>query len=275
MELLQFQHGNAKIPKPLIFSILSGVNCPFAHLCHSRAFPDAPAGEKVRYFAVEQGLDGAFGCYSAGEEAQYPKVYGIRKRNSDLLKQAASLGHDQFTRTTMMVELLDESIKAADPRCKHEKVRVHVGGDFYSYEYMWAWLRVAERHPNRKFYAYTKSLPFWLQHHIESHIPDNFTLVASSGGRADHYIDEYPDIFKVVSHVVLDPNDPEQHKYPAEHGEDEMCFQESGHFDLILHGRQPQGPLSKQAKKNHDENWGYSKKNLKSRRQKVKQTVTA
>ena len=272
-DLLTFSRGNDKLPDALIFSLRSGHDCPYAHICHTRVYPDRPSGEKIRHIAVEQGVPGAVGCYSAALELRFPKTFEAHKRNRDLLDKAANLSALQFWSTTMMVELIDDSLKHADPRNKYKKVRVHVSGDFFSYEYMWAWLRVAERHPNRIFYAYTKSLPFWLQHHHENHIPSNWFFTASAGGRADHLITEYPDVFKRVAHIVIDPNDPAQHKYPVEHGEDEMCFQESGHFDLIVHGGQPAGPLAVQARKNHADGWGYNKENLKSRRQKVKQAV--
>jgi len=274
-DLLSFSRGNDKLPDVLIFSLRSGHDCPFAHICHTRVYPDRPSGEKIRHIAVEKGIPGAVGCYSAALELRFPQTFDAHKRNRDLLDAAAQTGFSSFTSVTMMVELIDESLKHADPKNKFEKVRVHVSGDFFSYEYMWAWLRVAERHPNRTFYAYTKSLPFWLRHQYENHIPSNWFFTASAGGTADHLIDIYPDVFKRVSHIVIDPSDPTQNKYPMEHGEDEMCFKESGHFGLTLHGGQPAGPLAKQARKNHADGWGYNKQNLESRRQKVKQTVTA
>ena len=41
-------------------------------------------------------------------------------------------------------------------------VRVHDSGDFFSQEYFDAWLEVARGRPRTRFYAYTKSLPFWV-----------------------------------------------------------------------------------------------------------------
>ena len=275
MDLLKFQRGNTKLPDYLLFSLRSGHECPFAYLCHTRVYPDKPSGEKIRHFAIEQGLEGAFGCFSAGDELVHPKVYEARLHNVLLLQKAANLvpSRDLFNRATMMCELLYESIRHADPKNKHPRCRVHVGGDFFSYEYMWAWLRVAERMPNREFYAYTKSLPFWLRHHFENHFPatENFKMTASAGGRADAVIDLFPDVFKRVSHVVADPADS---KHPIEHGEDEFCFQESGHFDLILHGHQPAGTdQSRQVYQNKKNGWGYSRENLTNRREQVKQLV--
>ena len=40
--------------------------------------------------------------------------------------------------------------------------RIHVAGDFFNQKYFRAWQYVAEWNPDRLFYAYTKSLNYWL-----------------------------------------------------------------------------------------------------------------
>ncbi len=70
-------------------------------------------------------------------------------------------------------------------------VRIHVAGDFFSQQYLDAWYIVALRNPNILFYAYTKSLRFWVGGVTEMPTLHNFVLTASYGGRDDHMIDEF------------------------------------------------------------------------------------
>lgn len=62
-------------------------------------------------------------------------------------------------------------------------VRVHDSGDFFSQGYMNAWFRIATTFPEKKFYAYTKSL-----HLDRSKCPENFQIVQSVGGLMDDAI---------------------------------------------------------------------------------------
>jgi hypothetical protein len=63
-------------------------------------------------------------------------------------------------------------------------VRVHDSGDFYSQEYMDSWFQIARSLPEKRFYAYTKSL-----HLNFGGKPDNFMIVQSLGGKYDHLVD--------------------------------------------------------------------------------------
>ena len=69
-------------------------------------------------------------------------------------------------------------------RIKNKIVRVHDSGDFFSQAYMDAWFEIAGRFPEKKFYAYTKSL-----HLDRSRQPENFQIVQSVGGLMDADID--------------------------------------------------------------------------------------
>ena len=69
-------------------------------------------------------------------------------------------------------------------------VRIHVAGDFFSQQYMEAWYTVALLNPKILFYAYTKSLRYWLNIR-EFPVLHNFVLTASYGGTHDHLIDEF------------------------------------------------------------------------------------
>lgn len=65
-------------------------------------------------------------------------------------------------------------------KIKNTSVRVHDSGDFFSQEYLDAWFQIAKSFPEKKFYAYTKSL-----HLDRSKSPDNFQIVQSVGGLMD------------------------------------------------------------------------------------------
>ncbi len=51
------------------------------------------------------------------------------------------------------------------------------------------WLELAKNNPEVEFWAYTKSLNFWVKRIND--IPKNLILTASRGGRFDSMIDEY------------------------------------------------------------------------------------
>lgn len=67
-------------------------------------------------------------------------------------------------------------------------LRVHDAGDFFSTEYLLAWLRIARASPSTLFYCYTKEISRFREH-VEPDPPPNFLWVFSFGGREDHLID--------------------------------------------------------------------------------------
>jgi len=99
----------------------------------------------------------------------------MRKANFDALRNAKGV-QDKF-------DLLNTAL----PK-NAGIIRIHVGGDFFNQDYFDAWVKMAEENPDVLFYAYTKSLPFWLKY---IWVPDNLVLTASRGGRYDDKIDEY------------------------------------------------------------------------------------
>lgn len=68
-------------------------------------------------------------------------------------------------------------------------VRIHDGGDFFSDEYLEAWLRIIRAAPAVTFYAYTKEIPRFREL-VEPDCPPNFRYVFSYGGKHDHLITE-------------------------------------------------------------------------------------
>ena len=72
---------------------------------------------------------------------------------------------------------------------KAKAVRIHMSGDFYSQDYFDMWLQICKENPNVEFWAYTKSLNYWVNRlHV---IPENLILTASRGGKYDELIDQY------------------------------------------------------------------------------------
>lgn len=67
---------------------------------------------------------------------------------------------------------------------KNRIVRIHDSGDFYSVSYLQKWIDVATRTPEKQFYAYTKSVRFFLG----KELPPNFRVIFSYGGMDDHLI---------------------------------------------------------------------------------------
>lgn len=81
------------------------------------------------------------------------------------------------------VEWINEDIQAM--RKKPKYVRIHASGDFYSFEYLIKWVKIAKNNPEIQFYAYTKSIPLFRKLGI---LPDNFKVIFSYGGTHDHLI---------------------------------------------------------------------------------------
>lgn len=69
-------------------------------------------------------------------------------------------------------------------------VRIHASGDFYSFDYLLKWVRVAIWHPDTTFYCYTKSVAFVKQ---LNWYPPNLRFIFSYGGLQDSLIDPNKD----------------------------------------------------------------------------------
>ena len=62
-----------------------------------------------------------------------------------------------------------------------------MSGDFYSQKYFDMWLKICKDNPTVEFWAYTKSLNYWVNRLNE--IPYNLILTASMGGKHDRLIE--------------------------------------------------------------------------------------
>lgn len=239
--MLKFSKANAKIEalrkvnelapylanKKKVYSLdlLSGWSCPFATECLSKVHVRDDGS-----CYVKDGPQTKFRCFSASQEALFPAVYNLRKHNFDMLKAADGIQGKY--------ELLYKSLpKDAGI------IRIHVGGDFFNQDYFDAWVKMAEDNPHVLFYAYTKSLPYWLEY---AYFSDNFVLTASRGGRMDKLIGKHR---LREAMVVLDEKVAFDKGLDIDHDDSHAAnpSQRKQSFALLIHGIQPAGTLASKA----------------------------
>ena len=222
------------------FDLLSGHSCPFAEQCLSKI--KIVDGKRK----VVDGKKTEFRCFSASQEATYTNVYNSRKRNFDSLRGKS---------VEAMVDIIQEQMPKNLGIC-----RIHVAGDFFNNAYFKAWMEVARLNPDRLFYAYTKSLPYWVDN--LQVIPDNLILTASYGGRCDDMISEY-NLRSVV--VCYSYEEAESRGLEVDHDDTHAANPLTlyNNFALIIHGIQPKGSEAadaiKQLKKK-GERFSYGKR---------------
>lgn len=227
---LTFGRGNAKLDslekltgkQVWTFSLLSGHTCPYASDCLSMAIK---VGDKLK---IKDGPHTKFRCFSASQEALFPAVYATREQNGAIIKIAAE-------NVSLAASIISDNL----PK-KAGIIRIHVGGDFKTKNYFQAWLMVAAANPDRLFYAYTKSLPFWVWAKELKIIPKNFILTASYGGHRD-------DLIKFAklrySKVVFSEAEAKRLKLEIDHDDSHAALPEFAKksFALLIHGQQPAG----------------------------------
>lgn len=200
------------------FDLLSGWSCPFAKDCLSKVH--VIDGKKK----VVDSPTTKFRCFSASQEALYPPVYKMRKNNFDTLRACKD--------TESMVELLQSAMPKDLGVC-----RIHVAGDFFNQNYFDAWVTVAENNPDRLFYAYTKSIKYWLEY---KYLTDNMILTASLGGRDDELIAENN---LRTARVVLSEKEAKTKGLEIDTNEVHAAnpSRKDESFALLIHGIQPKG----------------------------------
>lgn len=134
-----------------------GYSCPFADECLVRVDP-----ESGRF----SNHSGAYKCYAASHE-RFPSVRSRRWQNYAYVRAGGV-----------------PEVPAACNAC-----RIHMAGDFFSQTYFDTWLGVCEANPRKEFWAYTKSLLYWIRRIKD--IPKNLVLTASYGGRSDDLIEKH------------------------------------------------------------------------------------
>jgi hypothetical protein len=235
-ELAEYLQDNRKIYS---LDLLSGWSCPHAKDCLSKAIVQDNGKRKIK-----DGRHTQFRCFSASQEVQYTNVYNLRKHNFDSLRGLHI--------NDMIHELNQSMPKNAGI------VRIHVAGDFFSRDYMLAWYMVASINPNVLFYAYTKSLRFWLTVN-EYPILENFVLTASYGGRDDHLINEFG---MRSAKVVFSEAEAEELGLEIDHDDSHAAKPSlrNQDFALLIHGTQPKGSAASEALRALKGKGSYSRK---------------
>ena len=124
---------------------------------------------------------------------------------------------------------------------KFDVMRVHVGGDYFSAEYLKAWIEVAKRNPNKVFYSYSKSLHLFKQFAL----PSNLVLTASRGGKYDELIDLHAWKEAVV---VYSEKEAADKGLEIAHDDEHAAFG-AANFALLIPGTQPKGRAAADALK--------------------------
>lgn len=231
---------NAKLKDMFTFSLISGYSCPFADECLSKA--DMETGK------ITDGPNTKFRCFSASQEALYTNLRKHRNDNFQVLRKLK-------TKEAMTKALL-EALPPVKKNGAGTIIRLHVAGDFFNQNYFDAWLEVARQNPKRLFYAYTKSIQYWVNRIDE--IPNNFKLTASKGGKLDHLIDIFN--LKYVE-VVYSSQEAIDKGLEIDH-DDSHAYDYDLPFALLIHGTQPKSSKAAEAKKllKVKEGWtGYHK----------------
>jgi hypothetical protein len=133
------------------------ITCPFADSC-------------VKY------------CYAQkGNYTRFPVV-------KELMEQKYKI-----SKTDNFIPLMNEEIR----KKKATHVRIHDSGDFYSIAYLKKWLTIANDNKEVIFYAYTKSIKFFIN---GLKLPKNLKIIFSEGSKTDNLIntakDRHARIFK-------------------------------------------------------------------------------
>jgi hypothetical protein len=139
------------------WNLPTGFTCPFAEQCLVKV--DRQTGK------MDNKSD-QYRCYASSAE-RFPAVREHRWKNFEYVKAGG-------------VPIVPQKAKA---------VRIHSAGDFFNQSYFDTWLTVCRNNSRVEFWAYTKSVRYWVNRLHQ--IPDNLVLTASYGGREDYLIEEH------------------------------------------------------------------------------------
>jgi hypothetical protein len=120
-------------------------------------------------------------CYARNGTYLFRNVKQAHARNLKMVLDGL-----ENWKSAMVAELQAKKFRGG----KH--VRIHDSGDFFSDEYLMAWMEVARQVPDVVFYAYTKEVKRF-KRLVEGKAPENFRWLYSLGGKQDHLIDRVND----------------------------------------------------------------------------------
>ena len=222
-EYLKFSNSNKKLDKITewldvkksdikTFNITPAKSCPYAYDCQH-----------------------VFKCYALIQEEYRKDFKKQNKYNYDLLRK-------NHKSVDAMTDLIDRSLLPS------KIIRIHSSGDFFNERYLKAWIKVSQLKHNKNiiFYAYTTSIPYWINNLDEINSLDNFKLIASLGTNGqDHLIKKYNLQF---SKVVYSENESKALGLEVDWNE-RLAISQTNNFALVIHGTQPKGHNSYKIKR--------------------------
>lgn len=116
-------------------------------------------------------------CYARNGTYRFPEVRRAHRRNLQFVMDDLP-GWE----IAMQAELSTDRFRGG------QWVRIHDAGDFFSDDYLAAWLRIARAISDVRFYCYTKEVPRF-RRLVEGKAPANFLWVYSYGGVHDDRLD--------------------------------------------------------------------------------------
>jgi hypothetical protein len=119
----------------------------------------------------------ASACYARNGTFLYPVV---RRRHHENLRYVL----DDLPGWTLQMQQ-----ELGHHRFRDRWVRIHDSGDFFSEDYLAAWIEIIRNRPATNFYAYTKEVAAF-RLHVEPDPPSNFRWVYSYGGTQDSSLDQ-------------------------------------------------------------------------------------
>jgi hypothetical protein len=124
-------------------------------------------------------------CYARNGTYLFPKVKAAHARNLKMVLDDISGWQDAMTAECLKLK-------------PGSYVRIHDSGDFFSEQYLRAWIQVARDVEGVTFYAYTKEVSMF-KRVADIEAPANFRWLYSMGGKEDHLInietDRHAEVF--------------------------------------------------------------------------------
>ena len=127
-------------------------------------------------------------CYAQkGNYTRFPMIQQLMEKKYELSK------------TENFINLMNKEIK----KKKAKYIRIHESGDFYSVKYLNKWIQIAKDNKSVIFYAYTKSIKFFIN---GLKLPKNLKIIFSEGSKTDNLINvnkhRHARIFKNITTLL-------------------------------------------------------------------------
>lgn len=219
------------------WSVLSGISCPGAKDCRTKAVVQPNGKRKLhRYKGCK------FSCFAANDEAMYNQTYAQRSHNRE---QILARKDDPFAIAALILASLPRDRRG---NFKLKLVRIHIGGDFFCFNYLLALVIVARICESTRFYCYTKSLHFVRDLDCDASDLGNLRINLSVGGLFDALIPELVKRGFATATVVFSEAEAESKGLEIDH-KDNLAAYGNAPFALLLHGPQEKGSEAAEAMK--------------------------